>query len=86
MCRSNTVKEVLLTDMLDMSEVQHQDLYDDVVKATVIFDVRGGRSLVSALSARRVMEDLSLTAVCGACGFHLWWRWPCQRSLRRMFA
>ena len=86
MCRWNTVKEVLLTDMLDKSEVQHQGLYDDVVKATVIFDVCSGRSLVSALSARRVMEDLSLTAVCGACAFHLWWRWPCQRSLRRMFA
>ena len=53
MCRRNTVKEVLLTDKLDKSEVQHQGLYDDVVKATVIFDVRSGRSFVSALSARR---------------------------------
>ena len=42
MCRRNTVKEV-----------QHQGLYDDAVKATVNFDVRSGRSLVSALSARR---------------------------------
>ena len=53
MCRRNTVKEVLLTDKLDKLDLQHQGLYDDVVKATVIFDVRSGRSLVSALSARR---------------------------------
>ena len=66
------MKEVLLTDMLDKSEVQHQGKNDDVVKATVMFDVRSGRSFVSALSAPEVMEDLSLTAVCGACGFHLW--------------
>ena len=29
------MKEVLFTDKLDKSEVQHQGLYDDVVKATV---------------------------------------------------
>ena len=45
--------------------MQHQGLYDDVVKAAVLFDVRKGRSLC------KVMEELSLTAVCGACAFHL---------------
>ena len=47
------MKEVLFTDMLDKADLQHQGLYDDVVKATVLFDMRSGRSLVSALSARR---------------------------------
>ena len=47
------MKEVLFTDMLDKADLQHQGLYDDVVKAAVLFDVRSGRSFVSALSARR---------------------------------
>ena len=80
------MKEVLLTDMLDMSEVQHQGLYDDVVKATVLFDVRSGRFFCVGVVCAEVMEDLSLTAVCGACALHLRRQWPCQRSLRRMFA
>ena len=60
------MKEVLLTNKLDKSEVQHQGLYDDVVKATVIFDA------VVVLLCRRCLRgghggslvDRSLQGMC----------------------
>ena len=81
------MKEVLLTDMLDKSEVQHQGKYDDVVKASLSSTCAVAWSRPLCRRCLRGGHGGSLvTAVCGACGFHLWLRWPCQRSLRRMFA